>query len=252
MKLLAVSNVYAQPEIVASSIARFFLTAGVIPSNWTLVDNHWPMIQNPAWFAMKAAELIGLAYCIPATETGHDGIPMDKNLGGHGGTTFGLKHLKFEDDDLILNYDLDSWPITPGWLTAMVETMQADPTLGWVALMVNRLISDPKWTYETIGGNRVAFRTPTEMWNVSLFRGKMFRQGMLADSRYYGYVESAMERLAQSLGLRHGWMADFIEGDHHPISHPREFCDYKDEHARSAVRFQGSFEEYLKLKGGVI
>ena len=248
-RLYAVSNVYAQPEIVMSSISQFHLTAGAMPQKWIIVNNHWPMVENPTWHAVQAMNYVGKCGRIySACERDGKGEPTYKNLGGHGGTTFGLKQFDFEDEDLILNYDLDSWPITPGWLTAMIETMKADLTLGWVALMVERLIQDPAWTYEIIGGHRVAFRDPTEMWNVTLFRGKMFREGMLADSTYYGYVETAMERKAREFGLRHGWMVDFIEGQH-PIPHPKTYSDYKQAHARSNPKYPGTFEQWLKEMG---
>ncbi len=236
MKLYAVSNAYMMTEIMSASIMRFKQTAHVRGIKWILVDNHWPLYEYP-FAAQDISQLLGAELVDPG-----------KNLGGHAGTTFGLKHLEFEDDDLILNYDLDSWPITSGWLKAMQEVMIEDKTLGWVALMPDRIRQNPGWNISKVAGHNIAFRDPTEMWNVTLFRGKMFREGMLADSNFYGWVETAMERKAKEIGLRHGWLYDFIEG-WHPIPHPKMYCDYKDDHARAAVRFEGSFEEYVKLKG---
>ena len=245
-RLLAVSIAYMNLEIMAASVARLFETAGARLERWILVDNHWPLYA-PGERPLKYHPVFRLSQFMNA-----ELVYPAENLGGHGGLSFGLKALDFDDDDLILNYDLDSWPITQDWLVKMIEVMLADPTLGWVALMPDRIANNPGWQLETIADHRVAFRNPTEMWNVTLFRGKMFREGMLADSKYYGFVETAMERKANALGLRHGWMMDVWEGAHY-IPHPEIYNKYKWIHARKndPEHFPGSFEEYLKLKGVV-
>jgi hypothetical protein len=239
VKLYAVSIAYMMPETIASSVARFFETAGEAPLKWILVDNHWPMYGQPDK-TKSTYPVYSLARLMNA-----DRVTPEKNLGGHGGLSFGLKALDFADDDLILNYDLDSWPVTQGWLSAMIEVMEADSSLGFVALLDNRCESGKDWKFETIGGHKVAFLNHPDMWNVTLFRGKMLRDGMVADSKYYGFVETAMARRLQEKELRMGRMYDFRE-DPHPIPHPHHYHHYKREHAEG--HFPGSFEEYLKEK----
>jgi hypothetical protein len=248
MKIKAVSIAYMNPEIMAASVARFYESAGVLPVEWVLVDNHWPLYGYKLDWRDISNSVRRLAKFMMARVA----VP-ERNLGGHGGLTFGLKTMNFKDNDLILNYDLDSWPITHDWLFKMMQVMEADPSLGWVALMPERISNNPGWKLEDIGGHRVAFRSPTEMWNVTLFRGKMFKEGMLADSKYYGFVETAMERKATEMGLRHGWLYDVREGPHF-IPHPEIYNKYKWIHARKddPEHFPGSFEEYLKEKGVTI
>ncbi len=240
MNLYAVSNAYMMPEIMASSMARFFETAGRKPYQWILVDNRWPLysgFEKP----VCSHPVTSLARYMEATP-----VYPEKNLGGHGGTTFGLKHLDFKDNDLILNYDLDSWPVTQGWLTAMAAVLEADPSMGFIALLDNRCEAGKNWHIKTIRGHRVGTQDQPDMWNVTLFRGKMFRDGMAADSKYYGYVETAMSRRLLEKGLYMGWMMDYRE-DPHPIPHPNIYHHYKRDHAGGT--YPGSFEEYIREKG---
>ena len=246
-QLYAVSIAYMDYTIMAASIAQLYKTAGLNydlqPTEWILVDNHWPL--KPGW------KIAGIDF---QTQKLADSLWQGKlvdpgqNLGGHGGLTFGIQQLKYlKDDDLVLNYDLDSWPVTPGWLQAAVDVMKADPSLGYVALLPNRIEKSREWAFEQIAGHRLATHPVTEMWNVTVFRGSVIKGGMLADRKYYGFVETAMLRKIHELGLRFGYLYDFRE-DQHPIWHCREYCDYKDAHGREGT-FPGSFEEYLKEKG---
>ena len=240
MNLYAVSIAYGSPEILMSGFAQGKRTMGAQVNEWVLVNNHWPLLES---YAHEAVYVSTLSEQMRAKV-----VNPDKNIGGHDGLTFGLKALDFKDHDFILNYDLDSWPVTPGWLTAMVQVMQADPSLGFVALLDNRCKTGKKWKVETIAGHQVGFQAEPDMWNVTLFRGLMLRDGMVADSIYYGFVETAMGKRLEQKGLRMGWLMDFNE-DPHPIPHPAIYTEYKRLHA--GKEFMGSFEEYLVKKGKV-
>ncbi|MFA5419618.1 MAG: hypothetical protein WC341_14300, partial [Bacteroidales bacterium] len=234
MNLYAVSIAYYEPDVIGMSVGKFFRTSGVENiecgiSKWIFVNNHWPIKPNNMNLSVnQLAKFMNAEVVTP-----------EKNLGGHGGFSFGIKNLKFEDDDLILNYDLDSYPETYGWLKAMVETMQADKTLGYVALLNNKEVGHPGKT-EIIGGHKVLFPDKIYMWNVTLFRGSVMREGMLADSTYYGYVETAMRRKIDAMGLRMGYMEDCRESN---ISLPQNpiYYKYKRAHAHEKT-FNGSFE----------
>lgn len=248
MKLFAVSNAYADLEVMTFGVSRFYKTTNVnisgYPSAWVLVDNHWPLNKRGNGFEIQKIQKFMDAYL----------VDPGKNLGGHGGTSFGLSNFGnrygpkingIDDDDLVLNYDLDSNPITEGWLEAMIEVMNADPTLGYVALLDNRCEAGKPWTFETIAGHKIALLPHADMWNVTLFRGKVIKDGMKADTKYYGLVETAMRKHMEPMGLRMGYLYDFRE-DVCPINHPHSYFLYKQEHA--AGRYAGTFEEYLKEK----
>ena len=231
MKLFAVSNIYCSPEIAGASFGQFLKTTEDQIDEWFLVNNHWPLSRDYSHdlAGFMAASVFDKGY----------------NLGGHGGTSYGLSCLNFADNDLILNYDLDSWPLDNGWLDAMVDVMEATPNMGWIGLMHEGCKQHTDWYYKEIAGHKVAFVDHPDMWSVTLFRGKMLLGGMLADSTYYGFVETAMDRKAKELGMINGWLKDFRE-TWHPIPHPQSYNDYKRLHA--GKRFLGTYEEYLKCE----
>lgn len=241
MKLFCVSVVHMEPEIAAMSLMRLKRTGGVEPDRTVIVSHHWPI--NPRNFDDCVH---GLAGIFESTKI----VRPEKNLGGHGGFTFGLEHIDFDDDDLILGYDPDSYPREWNWLRAMIDVMIADSTMGYVSLMSEWIQGNRDWRIEDIGGRRVAFHPVPDMFNVTIWRGKMLRQGMMAEREnpWYGNVETAMARHAEFVGMRWGYMRDFLE-DYCPIPHHPLYVEWK-KRAGGARSYSGNFDEYVKEFGG--
>jgi len=245
MDLTAISILYMDPAIILQTITQMWATAGFAcnPSPWMLVDNRWPLSTEPEWIAAVSNFKSALACANPILER------PERNRGGHGGFNFGLEKLKaltsFTAETLVLNYDLDIWPLTPGWGKAMVDVMRADPSLGYVALLDERCVNNRRWRFETIAGHRCAVTDSTDMWAATLFRGRALDKGMLAPTLYYGKVEIAMEAHMREIGMRWCYLYDFRETKH-PVPHHPIYSQYKREHADG--RYFGSFEEYVRDK----
>lgn len=240
MKLYTITVCHMEPEIVAWSLMRFRRTTSILPDDWTLLNNQWPLNRK-----RTSADLAAAASLVNA-----DYLSATNNLGGVGGFNDVLDSLDIYEDNLVLLYDPDSNPLQQGWLEAMIDVMKADLTLGYVSLLDKRKV-DHKWTYETIAGHKVSFIPYPEMWNVTLFRGSALDKGLLADSDkwkapFYGHVETAMFRHVRAKGMRNGYMFDFREGPC-PLEHPLTYRQWKVEHA--AGRYPGNFDVWCKEKG---
>lgn len=201
------------------------------------VDHRYPLGENgpylKEWARMMGADLI----CPP------------KNLGGHGGVTYALQFLSaFEtlnDNDIVFIIDPDSYPLTDGWFGACVASLENDNTLGGISVMDERLVERPWQVVEVPFSPKVGFLPAAEMWNMSAFRYKTLRAGFLADSAFYGYVETAMWKKMHSLGLRHGYLIDFIEGAN-PAPHDALYVAWKEAHARGGDK--RNFDQFLEEK----
>jgi hypothetical protein len=57
-----------------------------------------------------------------------------KNVGARDGFNRILSHIKPSDDDIIVGYDPDSYPITQGFLGALCVPIMADRSIVWTTL----------------------------------------------------------------------------------------------------------------------
>lgn len=234
---------HMEPDVIAWSLMRFKRTTAVVPDFWTLLDNRWPIKADSVHPELKA--LLGI---LPK-DTKPELLRAAVNQGGHGGFNLALTD-NILADDYVLCYDPDSNPVSDGWLEAMIKVLDSDPTMGYVSLLDCRMTDRP-WSYEEIGGHKVAFLSYPEMWNVTLFRGSALSKGMLSDAakwgaEFYGHVEPPMFRHVRELGMRNGYMFNFRE-DKCPIPHPECYTLWKQAHALG--KYAGNFDAWCKEKG---
>lgn len=228
----AITVVYCDPTILAASVAQFLKTSGTVPDEWIFVDNTWPLLnENLRFFTISQIAQMGNGICQETM----------KNLGGHGGFNFGLNQMAFEDDETILCFDADAFPAREGWLQAMMRVMAVGSKIGYLSLLPHQVKRDD-WNVETIAGYRVGFLDQAEMINISLWRGSVLREGMKANSAYYGHIEVPMLKKAQSMGLRVGYLLDYPDAPH-PIPHHPKYTEWKNAHAFEG--YKGNFDEFL-------
>lgn len=234
-RLFAVSTCHMEPEIIAMSLARLRRTGGMIPDRHIIVSHHWPI--DPHGFHDLVVDIAKICK--------GEVVQPERQLGGHFGFNFGLGHLELKDDDLVLGYDPDSYPAKRGWLKAMVEVMQDDPRLGYVSLMSEWIQGNRDWRLEMIGGHRVAFHPIQDMFNITVFRASVLKKGLLAEEKnpYYGNVETGMKRHVDGLGMRWGYMRDWLE-DRCPIKHHPIYEEWKKK-AGGEGTYKGNFDQYV-------
>lgn len=197
------------------------------------VDHRYPLEQaeNGAFIKDWAEEWSADVICPP------------ENLGGHGGDNYALRFLRPENDsDIVFIIDPDSYPIEDGWFQACVQALDNDPKLGAISL-VDRRIQERPWKIEDVFAPRVAFLSKPEMWNMTAFRFGVLREGLKADTKFYGFVETAMWSHLGKLGLRHGYLIDFTEGAN-PEAHDPEYVQWKDMHAHGV--YPHNFDRYCR------
>lgn len=235
--IYAITTVHCEPVVLASSLAAFLRTEGKLGykdiDRWTFLAHGWPIeTENFEWCVMNIIEMV----------QGRE-IRKRENIGSHSGFSYCLEQFPFTDDDFILCYDSDSYPITRNWLTALVDVMKTDPSIGYLSLLDERCVDNRPWNFETIGNHVVSFHPDVDMINITLFRGSVLRKGMLAPTKYWGNMEVSMDEHAKSLGLRHGYLYNHRE-DKHPIAHPKSYSDWKLAHARNG--YGGNYDQWLK------
>lgn len=235
-KVIAITVSHCEPRILEHGLAVFYGTCGITrPDRHVIVQNHWPIDHDAT---VERVRKIAAHYRCEL-------IDPHKNIGGHGGVNFALKHVEPNPEDLILIYDPDSNPIGSGWLRAMIDVMESSSLLAYVALQHSGIPKDWK-SVINVAGHMVGIKPYPDMINVSLWWADFLRNGLEAEFEFYGQVERPMFRKARSIGMTMGYMLGYFESPC-PIPVPKIYIDWKLDHVSN--RFTGNFDEYVKLKG---
>jgi len=234
------SVVHMEPDLAAMSLMRLMRTSGLglncVNYRFYLLNNCWPM---------GSKENTAICFEALAQMTLARRFHVEQNIGGHGGQSLLIKEALREsrEGDYVLVYDPDSFPTTPGWGAAMVDVLNADPTLIYVSLMPDVLVGIGKpWQVERLGDYRLATQRGPEMYNVTMFRPEIVRDGIPAATKFYGHVEVEMFRKARERGMRHAYLLDYREGQC-PLPHPKAYVEWKRAHA--GYTFPGNFDEWV-------
>lgn len=245
MKLFIIVCCHMDKKIIHHSIERFLETVQdrSLITEFVMVDNHWPLNKQETSVYVKELGLI-LNDLFPTRV-----IKPERNLGGQGGINYALEYLKTKytiaSNDLILIYDPDSHPNAINWLESMIDVLKADSLVAYASLTHIAIIdNDRDRSIEVIGSHRVSIYSRPEMFNVTMFKAWfLFDEGMLANSTYYGHVETPMYYKCKKMGAKNVYLTDCIELNN-PIPHPIEYTNWKRLHAYG--QYKGNFDEYVK------
>lgn len=232
MNIYAATISHCLPEILAFGLSKAKRTMGNYQDieNWVVVDHHWPMQKELTSHIIRdIAEIVS-----------GDIIKPDKNYGGCGGANIAFKHLNLQDDDLVIGYDPDSNPITMNWGKSLVDVMIADPSIPYLSLMHAHVLKNRNWKIREVAGHRVASDDHAEMFNVTIWRGSVIKNGFPMDGKMWGGLESML----WSNGIKGEYLIDVLE-DCMSIGHPKEYTDWKIKH--NSGEFPQNFDEYVKL-----
>jgi hypothetical protein len=245
-----ISLCYTDPAVIRSGFSQFVKTfhpfnhADRYAIKFWVVDHCWPAISR---FDMRGE------ICKIMDETfGGALLCPDSNYGGTDGYNWAIDQIYNRDellpDDLIVTYCPDSFPVTPGWLSSMVDVIEADEKACTVSLWhtawtpsVKRL--DPRDSVGVVAGHNVVHFSHAEMMTLTIWRAHFTRPKIEALSKYYGSVEVPMHEKAKRLGFRDVYLRDVYAGLN-PVPHPQAYNDWKLAHVSG--RFAGNFDEYLR------
>lgn len=177
-------------------------------------------------------------------------ISPGRNLGLHGNFNFALNHIGFGCDDIIIAYDADSSPISPGWDRALVDALRIDPRLAWSSLLNSR----SKRELAQRGYDR-RFANQIELWvtktavvnSICAWKGSFLKStgGLHEPNAYYGGLEVDMFPRMKALGLEWGFLPQYEEDDSLRDMEDEEYRKYKWAHAH-LNQWPGDFKSFLE------
>lgn len=246
MRLFTVTLAYAPARTLRAGIDRYYDT--IDPGahfHHLVVNQHYPLNPNP---------VEGELYTLRA-EYDFDRIDPGKNLGYHHGFNYAMQwldnHFGLHDDDAILCYDPDSWPVERGWNKAIKWAMEMFPEIGTCGILgpvareeiVQRgyCHTNPPEAFRSVWFSNQPIIASLQAWRVGFLRKA---GGFQEPCKYYGGIEAAMWPHLERQGLKWAVVPDFHDLDHLWADKDIEYRAWQWAHAHSKI-FQGDFEEFL-------
>lgn len=173
-----------------------------------------------------------------------------RNLGLHGGFNFALDHINLKDDDIVIGYDPDSKPISPGFDGALVDALRFDDKLAWTSLMSYRVIPELKergYTERKVRHIDVWVTHRAVVNSVCAWKASFLRSvgGLIEHKHWYGHLEAPMFDRIKSKGLEWGFLPGWHETDELRSMQDPEFFRWKWYYSHChAIDYD--FTEYVK------
>jgi hypothetical protein len=187
-----------------------------------------------------------------ALEAGYRVVEKAVDKGAAGDFNETVDSLNIDDNDIVIIYDHDIYPIHNEWDDAMIRVMQGAPNCGWLALWNEatngEFLATPGIEHSVDG---ICF-TEAKTWmmiGASAFRGSFLKAtgGLVQPGKYYGGVEKAMYPHLEQCGMYLAFLNDFAEDQRIKLSTECEkYRAWKMVHSLKA--FQFSFDEWLKIQ----
>lgn len=239
MRVVLASCMFAPVDIITESYAQMQRTMSGQEVEKYFLNQHWPI---------KKASTIE-AYKELAKTHGAHFLDAGKNLGLHHGYNYIFEQAQLKDEDVVICYDPDLWPLTPCWDLAMVKVFSERPEISWIATKSEVLDTEvTTWKNEMVGGVEVSYPGKACVQSLCAFRWSWLKEigGFDEPSAYYGGLECHLwSKLGSNKVAYLQTYRDqmrYFENRVVPA-----YRDYKWAHAHLGT-WKGDFESYLQSK----
>lgn len=127
MAVYTITLGFGPAKMIRQSFIRYYETRNKeLPFTHVLVDQHYPI--NKEENRKEIAEI--------CKEFGVAIVDPGKNLGLHEGFNWAMRKLEMKPEDIMICFDPDSYPVTPGWDMALVRAILGDPEkrIAWASV----------------------------------------------------------------------------------------------------------------------
>lgn len=244
MNVYAITLCFNNPAVVAASLDRFYQTRNpdLILKQHLLIDQHYPLPSKDE--TRRAVQAV-------ADRHGCRVLRPERNLGLHDGWNWACSHLDLQDDDILIGYDPDSWPLTPGWDMALVTALSKDRRAGWASLtnVRSRRELEQKSCFEervTDGYLRVWSTRLPVVNSVCAWKWGFLRKcgGLWEPKAYYGHLETWLFDRLKEQALDWVFLVDWTEDDTLRGRTDLEYIRWKWAHSHLGT-WPGDFESFL-------
>lgn len=183
-------------------------------------------------------------------ERGVNVLDPGRNLGLHGGFNWALARLPCGPEDIIIGYDPDSNPISPGFDGALIHALQLDPRLAWTSLMSGRAepeLRERGYTHRRVGHLDLWITHKPVVNSIVAWKYSFLKAvgGLSEPNQWYGGLEADMFSRMKSLGLEWGFLTGWHENDDLRNLQDKEYLWWKWKFAHLR-EWTGDFKSYVE------
>lgn len=204
------------------------------------VDAHYPLNE-----VENRRELWSIC-----ADAGISVLDPGRNLGLHGNFNFALSRIPYKDDDVIIGYDPDSNPISPGFDGALVHAIQFDQRVAWSSLLSQR--AEPEliqrgYDRRMIGHVEAWVTRQPVVNSICAWRGSFLRRtgGLHEPNQWYGFLEGEMFWRMKEMGMDWAFLPGWRETDDIRNLQDREYLWWKWKFAHLR-EWPGDFRSYVE------
>jgi hypothetical protein len=236
---------FNNPRILRQSIDRFYETRNhALPITHWLVDQKYPLPSHDAVSQEinRVAEQYGCRVISPG-----------QNLGLHRGWNWASEQIGVKDEDILIGYDPDTYPLDPGWDMALVTALQ-DPVVGWASLWNTACPEEFGPNNKTFRRKRIAqievrLLDQPIVNSICAWRASYLRAagGLQEPTNFYGHLECHMWPALKAQGLEWAVLPGWRECNRLNLTQDREYLWWKWRHAH-LKDWPGDFESYVRAE----
>lgn len=253
MRVFAITLCFNRQDILKASLDQYAATRNKeLPYIHVLVDQKYPLpAHRPAWtLPVDSIPTTVLVVC------------PGRNLGLAKGFNLALSEIEktygaFREEDYIIGYDGDSYPISPGWDMALITALSADPRVVWASLMHKRAeieLAERGYTERMANQVRMWVAHRPCVNSVCAFKASWLKSigGFIEPQEFYGGLECALwQKMNHKI---HDWayLPDYRECEPEAVPFEQDFL-YKDWKWRYAHvgDIKTDFETWLRSTGKI-
>lgn len=243
-RVFVVTLGFANPATINASMERLYSTRA-LEFTHVLVDQHFPLPSEAACSLnlLRLTEQYRCSYLNPGY-----------NLGLASGFNYAVAEMRMKPEDIVIGFDPDCMPVTPGWDDALFEVLACHPDVGWASLgndVSEREMRERGFETRAHGGSEIWLTQHAVVNSICAWRVSWLQAvgGLQEPNKYYGGLESRMFPLLAQRGYRWAFLPAFREERHEPTEKTKdpEYRDYKIAHAHTG-EWKGDFKSFLESR----
>lgn len=245
MNAYIITLAFNRPDIIRESLDQCKKTVSQCLKYRHIIVNNWYPLGGKQENTRKLIQY--------ASENGMEVLDPGRNLGLHHGFNWACSQLPLKDDDILIGYDPDSYPVTPGWDMALITAIAHGGNVAWASLMnpISRKELDERgFTPRKIGHIHTLETHRPCVNSICAWRWDFLRKagGLKEPTAFYGGLECAMWKALNDQKQKWVFLLEWCEKSYFFDKQDTLYRDYKWHHAHTG-QWPGDFESYLKHRG---
>jgi hypothetical protein len=242
-KVYAITLGFARPEIISNTIFHYYRTRMHLETKHLIIDQHYPLPSE-----LECTKNL-LRLCMEREMQYYDpGV----NLGLAKGINFALSKIPDLKNSIVIGYDPDVVPVTPGWDVALIQCLRLYPEVAWASLgndFSEREMRERSYTEKLTELGVLYYVNRPVLNSICAWDGAWLAEvgGITEHNAYYGGLETHM--FPKLVNRKWAFIKDYreIRNEATQGAEDSDYHKYKMDHAHHG-KWPGDFKSWLDFR----